>query len=257
MKIGVLGAGTIGSTVARKLSAAGHDVKVANSRGPETIDPQILVSGARAVGADEVVQDIEVLVSSIPLNRMAGVAPLLRRISDDAVLIDTSNYYPARDGRIAAIDDGQVESVWVSEMLGRPVAKTWNAIGSGSLATKGTEKGSPARIAIAVAADRDRDREVAMGLVNDTGFDPFYSGSITDSWRHQPGSPAYSTNLSHEEIEVALALAERDRIPNRRDLQVAVVTERTDNFTRPVQNMGDWLVQLNRAIYIGVYPFTK
>ncbi|SER33596.1 NAD(P)-binding domain-containing protein [Arthrobacter sp. OV608] len=257
MKIGVLGAGTIGSTVARKLSAAGHDVKVANSRGPETIDPQILVSGARAVVADEAVEDVEVLVSSIPLNRMVGVAPLLRRISDDAVLIDTSNYYPARDGRIAAIDDGQVESVWVSEMLGRPVAKTWNAIGSGSLAAKGTENGSPARIAIAVAADRDRDREVAMGLVNDTGFDPFYSGSITDSWRHQPGSPAYSTNLSYEEIEVALALADRDRIPNRRDLQVAVVTERTDNFTRPVPNMGDWLVQLNRAIYIGVYPFMK
>jgi predicted dinucleotide-binding enzyme len=200
MKIGVLGAGTIGSTVARKLSAAGHDVKVANSRGPETIDPQILVSGARAVVADEVVEDVEVLVSSIPLNRMVGVAPLLRRISDDAVLIDTSNYYPARDGRIAAIDDGQVESVWVSEMLERPVAKTWNAIGSGSLAAKGTEKGSPARIAIAVAADRDRDREVAMALVDDTGFDPFYSGSITDSWRHQPGSPAYSTNLSYAEI---------------------------------------------------------
>ncbi|WP_455835704.1 NADPH-dependent F420 reductase [Pseudarthrobacter siccitolerans] len=225
-----LGAGTIGSTVARKLSAAGHDAMVANSEGPATIDPQILVSGARAVVADEVVEDVEVLVSSIPLNRMVGVAPLLRRIAGDAVLIDTSNYYPARDGCIAAIDDGQVGSVWVSEMLGRPVAKTRNAIGSGSLAAKGTEKASPARIAIAVAADRDPDREVARGLVNDTGFDPFYSkGSITDPCRHQPGSPAYSTNLSYQEIEVALALADRDRIPNRRDRRIAVVTERTDN----------------------------
>ncbi|CCQ44238.1 NADP oxidoreductase coenzyme F420-dependent family protein [Pseudarthrobacter siccitolerans] len=179
--------------------------------------------------ADEVMEDVEVLVSSIPLNRMVGVAPLLRRIAGDAVLIDTSNYYPVRDGCIAAIDDGQVGSVWVSEMLGRPVAKTRNAIGSGSLAAKGTEKASPARFAIAVAADRDTDREVARGLVNDTGFDPFYSGSITDSWGHQPGSPAYSTNLSYQEIEVALALADRDRIPNRRDRQVAVVTERTDN----------------------------
>lgn len=257
MKIGVMGAGTIGSTVVRKLSAAGHEVKVANSRGPETIDPQLLVSGARAVAADDVVDDVEVLVSSIPLNRMPGVAPLLRRLPEDAVLIDTSNYYPLRDDRIAAIDEGQVESAWVCELLGRPVAKTWNAIGSGSLADKGTEPGTAGRIAIAVAADRDHDRAVAMELVDQTGFDPYFSGSIADSWRHQPGSPAYSTNLTRDEIEVALAAADRDRIPRRRDLQVAIVMERTDNFANPVPAMGEWLVQLNRAIYIGVYPFMK
>lgn len=94
---------------------------------------------------------------------MVGAAPLLRRISDDAVLIDTSNYYPARDGRMAAIDDGQVESVWVSEMLGRPVAKTWNAIGSGSLAAKGTEKGSPSEPSRSAGRRRDRTNRHTSG----------------------------------------------------------------------------------------------
>jgi len=87
------------------------------------------------------------------------------------VVIDTSNYYPARDNKIEDIEAGKVESVWVSEQLGRPIAKAWNAIGSDSLANKGEPAGSPNRIAIPVAADREHDREVAMRLVEETGLD--------------------------------------------------------------------------------------
>lgn len=137
MKIGIVGVGHIGKTLARKLGAAGHDVKVANSRGPETIEADVLASGARAVTVAEAVADVDALILSIPLNRIPGLAPLIAGVPARTVVIDTSNYYPFRDGKIAAIEAGQVESLWVAEQLGRPVVKAWNSIGSASFATKG------------------------------------------------------------------------------------------------------------------------
>lgn len=246
MKIGILGTGHIGKTLVRELSAAGHDVKVANSRGPETIDAALLASGAKAVTAEEALEDVEAVILSIPLNRIAGVAPLIAKLPEDTVVIDTSNYYPFRDDRIGAIEDGQVESLWVAEQLGRPIAKAWNAIGSASLAARGKPPGSPGRIAIPVAADRDRDREVAMGLVEDSGLDAFYSGPLAQSWRQQPGAPAYCTDLAREEMGPALAAAEKARLPKRRDLGVEVMQERLgDGTTNPD---ADWGVRLVRAI---------
>ncbi|WP_425294317.1 NADPH-dependent F420 reductase, partial [Microvirga tunisiensis] len=131
------------------------------------------------------------MILSIPLNRLPGIAPLIASVPSETVVIDTSNYYPARDGRIEAIEAGQVESLWVSEELGRPIVKAWNAIGSDSFARKGKPASSPDRIAIPVAADSDRDRKVGMALVEDTGFDAFDAGALADSWRQQPGAPCY------------------------------------------------------------------
>ena len=143
MKIGILGAGSIGATLARKLSGAGHDVKVANSRGPETIDSDIAAAGARPVQAADVVTDVEVLITSIPLSRMPEIGPLIANLPANAVIVDTSNYYPLRDGRVQALDDGQVESVWITEQLGRPVAKAWNAITAGSFQANGKKWAIP------------------------------------------------------------------------------------------------------------------
>src|SRR3954453_19247015 len=143
MKIGILGVGHIGKTLARKLAAAGHEVKVANSRGPETIEPDVLASGAHAVTAAEVVEVVDVVILSIPLNRMAEIAPLIARLPSETVVMDTSNYYPQRDGTIDALEAGQVESLWVSELFGRPIVKAWNSIGSDSFANKGKPPGSP------------------------------------------------------------------------------------------------------------------
>jgi predicted dinucleotide-binding enzyme len=246
MKIGILGTGHIGKTLVRELSAAGHEVKVANSRGPETIEPDLLRSGARAVTADEALADVEVVILSVPLNRLPALAGPVANLPEETVVIDTSNYYPFRDERIEAIEAGQVESLWVAEQLGRPIAKAWNAIGSASLAKKGKPKGTPGRIAIPVAADRERDRQVAMALVEDTGLDAFDAGTLTDSWRQQPGAPAYCTDLTLEEIGAALAAADRARLPKRRDLGVAVMQERLgDGTTNPDE---DWGVRLVRAI---------
>src|SRR5215207_7066099 len=222
MKIGILGVGHIGKTLVQKLSAVGHDVKVANSRGPDTIGADVLASGGRAVTAEEAVADVDVVIVSIPLNRVPGIASLIASVPAETVVIDTSNYYPGRDGRIDAIEEGQVESQWVSEQLGRPIVKAWNAIGSDSFARKGKPAGSPDRIAIPVAADRETDRAAGVALVEDTGFDAFDAGTLAESWRQQPGTPCYCTDITREEM----AAADAARSPKRRDLSVAAVVER-------------------------------
>lgn len=246
MKIGILGAGSIGAKLARKLSGAGHEVKVANSRGPETIDPAVVSAGARAVEAADVVIDVDVLVICVPISRIPAIKPLIPSLPTDAVIVDTSNYYPMRDGQIQELDEGQVESVWISEQLGRPVAKAWNAIVAGSFEARGKAAGDPDRIAIPVAADREVDRTVAMALVEDTGFDAVDTGSLDDSWRQQPGAPAYCTDLRRQEIPEALAAAMKDRIPQRRDLAMATITEKLEAGATV---SADDLVRALRAIY--------
>ena len=246
MKIGILGTGNIGKTLVKQLSAAGHDVKVANSRGPETIDADLLAAGARAVMTKEALSDVEAIILSIPLNRIPEIALLLAAVPNETVVIDTSNYYPHRDTEIEAIEAGQVESHWVVEQLGRPIAKAWNAIGSASFANKGKPEGTHGRIAIPIAADRDRDRQVAMALVEDTGLDAFDAGTLAESWRQQPGAPAYCTDLTREEMGAALAAADKVRLPKRRDLGVAVSQERLGDGTSNPD--AEWGVRLVRAI---------
>lgn len=249
LKIGILGVGHIGKTLTRTLAQAGHNVKVANSRGPETIEADVLAFGARAVTTAEAAEGVDVVILSIPLNRIPDVAPIIAGLPTETVVIDTSNYYPMRDNRIDAIEAGQVESLWVVEQLGHPIVKAWNAIGSASFATRGKPAGDPNRIALPVAADRERDREVGMALVEDTGFDAFDAGSLADSWRQQPGAPAYCTDLTLEEMPIALAAAERARLPKRRDLAVAAVMERLEGTTATNPD-ADYLVRLNRALYM-------
>ena len=248
MIIGILGVGHIGKTLALKLSAAGHEVKVANSSGPETISADVLVTGAQAVTAQQALVDVDVIILSIPLNRIPQIAPLLEGVSDETVLIDTSNYYPGRDNKIDSIEAGQVESLWVQEQIGHPIAKVWNAIGSDSFSKKGQSDGSPTRIAIPIAADREIDRKVTMTLVDNTGFDAFNTGSLADSWRQQPGAPGYCTDLTLKELPAAIATAERKRLPKRRDLAVAAIQERVGDATTNPD--AEFAVRLNRVLYM-------
>jgi predicted dinucleotide-binding enzyme len=248
MKIGILGVGHIGKTLALTLAKAGHDVSVANSRGPETIGTDILATGAKAVTAQQAVLDKDVIILSIPLHHIPKTAPLFADLPEETVVIDTSNYYPFRDNKIESIEAGQVESLWVKEQLGRPIAKAWNAIGSDSFAKKGKSSESPDRIAIPIAADRETDREVTMRLVNDTGFDAFYTGSLNDSWRQQPGAPIYCTDLTLKEIETFIDTAEKERLPKRRDIAVAAITERVGNGTTNPD--ADYAIRLSRAVYM-------
>lgn len=217
MKIGILGAGSIGKTLVQRLSAAGHDVKIANSRGPETISADTPSSGGRAVTAQDAVVDVDVVIVSIPFYRNPEVAPLLAGLSAETVIIDTSNYYPARDSVIEAIKAGQVESLWASERFGRQIIKAWNAILSQTLLEGAQESGAPGRIAIPIAGDDEAAKAVVAGLVSDSGFDAVDAGPLADSWRFQPGTPAYCTDLTAQEVTLALAQAVKERAPENRD----------------------------------------
>jgi predicted dinucleotide-binding enzyme len=131
----------------------------------------------------------------------------------DVDVIDTSNYYPVRDGHIAAVADGMVESVWASNQFGRPVVKAFNAVLAGVLADQGKIRGAVGRIAIPVAGDNTAAKTIAQQLVYEAGFDTADPGSLAESWRQQPGTPAYCTSLPAEDLRVALAAADKIRVP--------------------------------------------
>ncbi|MFE6164011.1 NADPH-dependent F420 reductase [Streptomyces sp. NPDC056486] len=217
MRIGVIGSGVIGQTLTRKFSASGHDVQVANSRGPETIDAAALEFGAHAVRASDAVQGKDVVILSVPFGRVPAVAALFASVPSQTVVIDTSNYFPHLGGPIDAVEKGQVESLWVAEQLGRPIVKAWNAALAGTLQTKGVPAGTAGRIALPVAADSEEARRVGMRLVDESGFDPFDAGVLADSWRQQPMTPAYCTELGFEDLGAALNAADRDAATGNRD----------------------------------------
>lgn len=248
MKIAILGTGHIGKILARKLSAVGYDVHAANSRGPGTIPAEVMEFGARAATSQEAIEDAQVLILSTPLSSIVAIAPLLADLPTDTVIIDTSNYFPQRDGRIDAIDAGQAESEWVAEQLGRPIAKAWNSIGFDSLGKKGKPSGRRDRIAIPVAANSERDCNVAMAMVHDTGLDAIKAGTLAESWRQQPGAPCYCTDLTRAEIPAALAAAERARLPKRRDLAMSAIAERAGNVDINLDM--DYTVRLARALFM-------
>lgn len=231
MKIGILGAGNIGKQLANKLAAAGHDVKVAHSRLPEEIPAEAVETGARATTPGDAMTDIDVAILSMPYTAYEDVKPLIASLPDEVVVIDTANYFPNRDVVIPEIEAGEVESVWVQNLLGRPVTKAWNTIFMMSLRERGRPGGDPQRVAGPVSGDRVRDREVAIALMDDTGFDGFDAGSLSESWRQQPSAPVYCTDLTYDEVGPALASAERERLPRRRELTAAVFAERQDQWT--------------------------
>jgi 8-hydroxy-5-deazaflavin:NADPH oxidoreductase len=217
MKITVIGAGAIGGNLAGKLAAAGHDVQVADARGPEAVPAGVLESGARAVALDDAVRNRDVIIVSIPFDRVPELAPVLAPVPEETVVIDTTNYYPHLNGRIEAVENGQIESVRNAEALGRPLVKAWNAALAETQRSKGVPPGAPGRIAIPVAADDEKARRVAMQLVDDTGFDPYDAGVLADSWRQQPMGPAYCTELTVDEIGPALAAADPEKDARVRD----------------------------------------
>lgn len=217
MKVTVIGAGAIGGNLARRLSGAGHNVLIADARGPEAVASDVLDAGVRTVEMDAAAQGRDVIVLSIPFSVQPDLADLVATASAETIIVDTSNYYPFMMGPVEDVDNGQVESLWSQENLGRPVVKAWNAALAGTQQTKGLPAGSPGRIAIPVAADSAEARATVMKLVDDTGFDPFDAGVIADSWRQQPGTPAYCTELGLEDLGKALAAADKDKAPITRD----------------------------------------
>ena len=242
MKIGIIGAGNIGSSLARKLSACGHDIKLANSKGPASLQDLARSIGVAAVTKEEAVKDVDVVVLSVPFASYRDLGELFSSVPEEVIVVDTSNYYPARDGVIAEVDQGKPESVWVSERLNRPVVKAWNALLADTLAGKGQRAGAPSRIAIPVAGDDVRAEAVVQDLVEETGFDALASGELGDSWRQQPGTPAYCTALNLEELKAALLAADKDQAPLNRDALMEEFSSADSELTP------EYLVARNRAV---------
>ncbi|RYG67891.1 3-hydroxyisobutyrate dehydrogenase [bacterium] len=242
LNIGIIGTGYIGKTLVRKLSAAGHTVLFANSRGPETLQDLAAETGATAVTAAEAVQGADVVITSIPFEKSASLRPILSAVPADVPVIDTSNYYPQRDGRIPAVEEGQVESLWVQEQFGHPVVKAWNNIGAGSFEHEGLPAGAEGRMALSVAGDDSKAKQVAMDLVETTGFDAIDGGTLEESWRQQPGTPGYCVDFQAEALKHALLTAVCEEAPHRRDLVLKELEKLNGNF-----NTAD-LVRLNRLI---------
>lgn len=213
MKIGIIGAGHIGGTLARRLVAVGYEVKIANSRGPQTLGDLARESGAKAVTVADAVKDVGLIIVTIPEKNI----PVLGRsafehVPADVVIVDTGNYYPReRDGRIAAIEDGMPESVWMSGQIGRPVIKVFNNIYAQHLLENGKPHGTAGRIALPVAGDDASAKKQVMALVDQLGFDPVDAGSLAESWRQQPGTPVYCGDFDAAGVRKALAEASPER----------------------------------------------
>jgi hypothetical protein len=217
MKIGIIGAGQIGGTLTRRFAALGHDVSVANSRGPETLAGLARETGAKVVTARDAARAGELVIVTIPEGKISTLPKdLFAGVPDDVVAVDTGNYYPQRDGRIAAIEDGMIESQWVATQLGRSVVKAFNTMNYKRLLERGRPKGTPGRIALPVAGDDQRAKQVVMRLMDELGFDPVDDGELDDSWRQQPGTPVYDVDHDAAGVRRALAEASRERQPEWR-----------------------------------------
>jgi predicted dinucleotide-binding enzyme len=218
MRIGIIGSGQIGATLARKLSGVGHTVRLANSRGPESIKELAGEAGAVAVPVGDAVKDVDVVIVTIP-EKSIPLLPegLFAGLSDDVIVVDTGNYYPSRDGRIAEIDGGLTESEWVARVLGHPVVKAFNNIVANSLATRGVPASTPGRICLSVAGDEVRAKQVVLGLIEEIGFDGLDAGKLAESWRQQPGTPAYCRDLDSAGLKAALAQADAGNSARYRD----------------------------------------
>ena len=179
---------------------------------PETLREVEAQTGATAVTAREAAQDKDVVVVTIPERTVSQLpSDLFAGVGDDVVVIDTGNYYPRqRDGRIDEIEAGTPESMWVSQQLGRPVVKAFNNIYAQHLRDHGRPHGASDRIALPVAGDQPAKATV-MQLVDDLGFDAVDGGSLEESWRQQPGTPVYATDLDADGVRRALGEASVDR----------------------------------------------
>ncbi len=213
MKIGIIGAGNIGGALARRFTELGHEVSVANSRGPETLRDLEAETGSTAVTVPEAARGKDVVVVTIPESKVPQLPEdLFQGVDDGVVVIDTGNYYPRhRDGRIDAIEEGTPESVWVSQQLGRAVIKAFNNIYAQHLRDHGRPPGSPGRIALPVAGDERAAKSTVMGLVEELGFDAVDAGPLKESWRQQPESPVYAADLDADGVRRGLAEASPER----------------------------------------------
>jgi predicted dinucleotide-binding enzyme len=208
--IGIIGAGHIGSQLARLAVRSGYNVVIANSRGPETLSALIAELGpkARAATAVDAAKAGDIVVVSVPLKnyRQVPVEPLAGK-----VVIDTNNYYPQRDGHIPELDN---ESTTTAELLQAhlptsKVVKAFNHIYAAELTTHGQPPGTKNRRALAIAGDDKDAKAIVTHLIDQFGFDTVDAGPLKEGWRIQRDTPGYGPRRTADELRQDLAAAKR------------------------------------------------
>jgi predicted dinucleotide-binding enzyme len=215
MEIGIVGSGNIGSLLARRFAALQHRVLIANSRGPGSLAALAAEAGVTPATVEQAALAKDIVILAVT---QVGVLRLPREAfsASSAVVVDAGNYYPSRDGHIAEIESGLAESEWVSSVIGRRVVKAFNNIVAPSLASRGVPAGNPGRVCLAVAGDQASDKQLVLGLIDALGFDGADAGALGDSWRQQPGTPAYCRDLGRADLVAALAQADAGKIAQYR-----------------------------------------
>ncbi|HEX5746147.1 MAG TPA: NADPH-dependent F420 reductase [Archangium sp.] len=216
--LGFIGAGHIGSTLAKLAIAAGYDVVLSNSRGPESLSSLIAELGpkARAATPEQAAAAGDLVVVTIPLKayKSVPVAPLAGKL-----VIDTNNYYPGRDGRIPELD---AETTTSSELLQAhlpksQVVKAFNVIYFKHLEEQRQPAGSKERRALPIAGDDAQAKKTVAALIDTFGFDVVDVGPLSEGWRFQPDLPAYYHRHNAEELKAALGKARRYAELKQRD----------------------------------------
>jgi predicted dinucleotide-binding enzyme len=208
--LGIIGAGNIGSQVARAAIAHGYDVIVANSRGPETLADLVAELGphARAAAAAEAAAAADVALVSVPFKAYVDVpvAPLAGKI-----IMDTTNYYWERDGRIDALDRGEATTSGLlqAHLSRSKVVKAFNHIPWAEIMTASTPTGTPDRRAITVSSDYPDAREWVVRFYDELGFDAVDASPLAESWRAERDRPAYIGAQDAAELRANLAIAPR------------------------------------------------
>jgi len=254
MNIGLIGPGEIGAVIVRKFRDAGYPVKMANSKGPDSLKKLAAETGANPVSVEEVVQDVDVLFITIPLKAFP-VLPKgpLNKAKKETIVIDVGNYYPFRDDRIDEIENGLTDSAWVEKQIGRPVIKVLNSIVSNALAEAGRPAGSRDRIALPISGDNPKAKEIVAQLLDRIGFDSVDAGTIAESWRQQPGSPVYCTNPTKEELQKWLKNVDRSSLVTNREkgMKAHFAVEHRDPRTGAVIRRADYqtIVNAHRSVH--------
>jgi predicted dinucleotide-binding enzyme len=206
MRIGIIGAGHIGRTLAAHFVRAGHEVVLSNSRGPETLQDLASELGPRASAGTpaEAARSADVVVVSVPFGRLRDLpAEDLRR----KIVVDTNNYYPQRDGHFEELDDDRAtSSELLQAQLGARVVKAFNAMYWEHLRDSGRAVGDPDRVGVPISGDDTHAKRVVAGLIDEIGFDAVDAGPLANGGRkHQPGAPAYAADLPTAELRALLA----------------------------------------------------
>ncbi len=208
MKVGIIGSGNVGRAVATLAVAAGHDVWISNSRGPESLAEleQELGQAASAVTVDEAAREGDVVLVATPVAAVPTLPPDALR---GKIVIDANNYYPQRDGQIPELDAGLGSSEWLAQHLrGARVVKAFNTMWSENMLHKHVPHGAAERMAMPVASDDEEAKALVSQLIDDIGFDAVDAGTLRDGRRQQPGTPVYNVLLDADGVRDAL-----DRVP--------------------------------------------